>query len=81
MVFLFLHSKTLLGFVCSFILGSPQSTSYILSSVNVFNSLAAFRQSMLILFINIIRSFDSVNCHTAYSIKTPSKLAWGEFLL
>ena len=24
LVFLFLHSKTLLGFICSFVLGSPQ---------------------------------------------------------
>ena len=28
LVFLFLHSKTLLGFICSFILGSPQSPQF-----------------------------------------------------
>lgn len=50
------------------------STPYILFSINLFNLLAAFRQSMPRLFINIIRRFDSINRLTAYSIKIPSKL-------
>lgn len=44
------------------------STSYILSSINVFNLSAAFKQNMPILLINLMRNFNSINCHMAYFI-------------
>lgn len=56
------------------------SPLYILSSINVLNSLAAFRHSKHILFIYITRSFDSMNCYTAYYIYAAAKLGQDNIL-